>query len=52
MRKGEILEDNTNNEAEYTALMEGLFAVLNLKIQKLMIKGDSLLVVKQVLGSW
>ena len=46
MRKGVALEDSTNNEAEYAALMEGLFAVLNFKIQKLMIKGDSLLVVK------
>ena len=52
MRRGVKVEASTNNEAEYAALMEGLFAVLNLKIQKLMIKGDSLLVVKQVLGSW
>ena len=50
MRKGVILEASTNNEAEYAAIMEGLFAVLNFKIQKLIIKGDSLLVVKQVLG--
>ena len=52
MRKGVILEASTNYEAEYAALMEGLFVVLNFKIQKLMIKGGSLLVVKQVLGSW
>ena len=52
MRKGVIVEASMNNEAEYAALMEGMFAVLNLKIHKLMIKGDSLLVVKQVLGSW
>ena len=52
MRKGVILEASTNNEAEYAALMEGLFVILNFKIQKLMIKGDSLLVVNQVLGSW
>ena len=50
MSKGVILEASTNNEAEYAALMEGLFAVMNLKIQKLMIEGDSVLVVKQVLG--
>ena len=52
MRKGVILEASTNNEAKYAALMEGLFAVLNFKIQKLMIKRVSLLVVKQVLESW
>ena len=51
MRKGVTLEASINNEAEYATLMEGLFAILNFKIQKLMIKGDSLLVVKQVLGS-
>ena len=52
MRRGVKVEANTNNEAKYATLMEGVFAILNLKIQKLMIKGDSLLVVKQVLGSW
>ena len=51
MRKGVIVEASTNNEAGYAALIEGLFAVLNLKFLKLMIKGDSLLVVKQVLES-
>ena len=51
MRKGVTLEASTNNEAEYAASMEGLFVVLNFKILKLMIKGDSLLVVKQILES-
>ena len=52
IRRGVKVEASTNNETEYVALIEGLFDVLNLKIQELMIKGDSLLVVKQVLGSW
>ena len=33
MRKGVILEASSNNESEYAALMEGLFAVLNFKIK-------------------
>ena len=41
MRKGVTLEASTNNKAEYVALIEGLFAVLNFKIQKLIIKSVS-----------
>ena len=52
MRKKVILKASTNNEVEYATLMEGMFAALNFKIQKLIIKCDSLLVVKQILGSW
>lgn len=45
---------NTNNEAEYTGLLEGLTyvsAFIN-DAERIDIKGDSNLVVQQVLGNW
>ena len=44
------LEAGSNNEAEYATLFKGLLVAHNLKIRK-MIRGDSLLVEKQILGS-
>jgi ribonuclease HI len=46
------LEFATNNEAEYTALIIGLEKAKALGIEKLVIKGDSKLVVNQVNGTW
>ena len=44
----------TNNRAEYTGLLEGLQALRESgeAVTKLLIKGDSLLVVNQILGKW
>jgi ribonuclease HI len=41
----------TNNMAEYEALIFGLTVALSLGIRKLLVKGDSQLVIRQVWGS-
>ncbi|KAG2502047.1 hypothetical protein HYH03_000541 [Edaphochlamys debaryana] len=43
---------STNNEAEYTALIEGLKMARRLGVTRLLAQGDSKLVVQQVLGNW
>ncbi|MCO5570382.1 hypothetical protein L7F22_024102 [Adiantum nelumboides] len=53
MRKqGLKLDEKSNNEAEYMALEGGLHIYVQMGIKRLQIKGDALLVVKQVLGVW
>jgi ribonuclease HI len=42
----------TNNEAEYSALIEGLKQALALGWTDILVQGDSKLVVNQVAGSW
>ena len=42
----------SNNEAEYTALICGLHTALDMGVERLLIKGDSLLVINQVIGKW
>lgn len=42
----------TNNEAEYSALIEGLKQALTLGWTEILVQGDSRLVVNQVTGSW
>ena len=42
----------TNNYAEYMGLVEGVKKAIELNIQHLIIKGDSLLVIKQLNGSY
>lgn len=42
----------TNNFAEYTGLLAGLQLAAALSIEKLLIQGDSQLVVNQVAGKW
>ena len=42
----------TNNIAEYNALILGLQRAISLKIKKLNIQGDSLLVVNQIIGKY
>ena len=42
----------TNNTAEYDALNLGLELVIQMEIQRLLVKGDSLLVIEQVLGKF
>ena len=41
---------HSNNEAEYSTLEAGLHICLKHGVRRLSIRGDSLLVVKQVLG--
>lgn len=48
----QFLPHATNNEAEYTGLILGLQAALQLGIQNIEIEGDSALVVNQVQGLW
>lgn len=42
----------SNNEAEYLTLMLGLKQCLEFGIARLIVKGDALLVIKQLLGLW
>ena len=52
VKKGLKVDAHTNNEAEYAVLEVGLQYCLNQGVKRLQIKGDALLVVKQVLGIW
>ncbi len=45
-------DKETNNVAEYTALIIGLQEIARLGLDEVEIFGDSLLVIKQVLGHW
>ncbi|MCO5595760.1 hypothetical protein L7F22_049808 [Adiantum nelumboides] len=52
-REQVVLEGSTsNNEAEYDVLISGLKMCLTQGIQRLMVKGDALHIVKQILGIW
>jgi ribonuclease HI len=48
----QILFKVSNNEAEYEALLHGLRLVVSLGIKRLLVCGDSLLVVQQVNKEW
>lgn len=48
----EFLDDSTNNEAEYTALIRGLQELINLKLLNANIYADSELIVKQINGEY
>ncbi|MCO5586543.1 hypothetical protein L7F22_040484 [Adiantum nelumboides] len=53
MKKHVKLPDSTsNNEAKYDILLHGLQVCVSQKIRCLMVKGDALLIVKQILGIW
>ncbi|MCO5603393.1 hypothetical protein L7F22_057543 [Adiantum nelumboides] len=43
---------HSNNEAEYATLKAGLEECKSMGIRRLMVKGDALLIVKQVQGTW
>ncbi|MCO5595014.1 hypothetical protein L7F22_049051 [Adiantum nelumboides] len=47
-----LLGSMSNNETKYDILLHGLHMCLTQKIQCLMVKGDALLIVKQILGIW
>jgi ribonuclease HI len=42
----------TNNMAKYEALLFGLSTTLSLGVRQLLVKGDSLLIIKQVKGDY
>mgnify|MGYP005728259471 CR=1 FL=1 len=48
----EYLDNATNNEAEYTALIHGLKSLLKLSVLNVIIFSDSELVVKQINGEY
>jgi ribonuclease HI len=48
----QILFEVPNNEAEYEALLHGLRLVVSLGIKRLLVYGDSVLVVQQVNKEW
>ena len=48
----QIYFDSSNNEAEYEALLYGLRMAIALGIRRLMVYGDSDLVVNQVMKEW
>ena len=45
-------EKETNNVAEYNGLLIGLKEAIKLNIKELEVKGDSLLVIKQMIGEY
>jgi ribonuclease HI len=51
-RVGQVLGSTTNNVAEYTGLLRGLEHALELGVREIEIRGDSELIVKQVLGQY
>jgi ribonuclease HI len=48
----EYIGNTTNNVAEYRALIAGLEAARAFPARRLRVRGDSMLVIKQVLGEW
>ena len=48
----QILWPATNNEAEYEALLHGLWVVVSLGIKRLLVYGDSSVVINQVDKDW
>ena len=51
-KKGFKVDAHSNNKAEYSTLEAGLHICLQHGVRRLCIRGDALLVVKQVLGVW
>jgi ribonuclease HI len=49
---GEAIGKNTNNVAEYSALLQGLEAAARLGVRRLRVRMDSELVVRQLLGAY
>ena len=48
----QILWPTTNNEAEYEALLHGLRVVVSLRMERLLVYGDSSVVINQVNKDW
>jgi len=49
---GKFMPNCTNNQAEYTALLEGLHYARSLGIQKIQCHGDSQLVIRHLTGQY
>lgn len=49
---GRYIEHGTNNIGEYTGLLAALEKCVELGIKSVVVRGDSLLVISQVNGSW
>ncbi len=49
---GRTLGTKTNNQAEYTAVIEGLEKAISLGAKQVLLKSDSELVVKQLMGRY
>jgi ribonuclease HI len=45
-------DNQTNNYAEYNGIIMGLEKAIKLNIKSIIIEGDSLLVINQLLGKW
>jgi len=45
-------DKSTNNQSEYNGLLLGLQQAINMNIKKLLVKGDSLLVINQMTGKY
>jgi ribonuclease HI len=52
VERGEYIGPGTNNTAEYTGLLIGVKSAVDFGVKKLLIEGDSNLVVQQVSGNW
>lgn len=53
VKQGQILSNiHSNNEAEYASLVCGLKCCLDQGIKRLEVKGDAMLIIKQVQGIW
>ena len=52
VERGEFIGPGTNNTAEYTGLLIGVKSAVDFGVKKLLIEGDSNLVVQQVSGNW
>jgi ribonuclease HI len=52
LERGQYLGETTNNVAEYSALIEGLKAALELGADQIVIQMDSELIVKQMSGEY
>jgi len=49
---GKYIEYATNNQAEYIGLLCGIYKAKELNIKNILIEGDSLLVINQILNKW
>jgi ribonuclease HI len=50
--RGEFIDYATNNQAEYTGLLIGIKSAIDFGVKKLLIEGDSQLIILQTEGKW
>lgn len=51
-KSGKYIKYATNNQAEYIGLLCGIYKAKELNIKNILIEGDSLLVINQILNKW